>query len=80
MNGIKHALLEAAKVMTFGAQKYAPGNWRKVEKGHDRYIDAALRHINAHLLGEKLDSESGLSRLSHAVASLMMAMEMEQKQ
>jgi len=67
------ALLEAAKVMTFGAKKYAPNNWMLVKDGHDRYIDAALRHINAHLTGEVVDPESELPHLSHAVCSLMMA-------
>ena len=71
------ALLEVAKVMTFGAKKYAPDNWRKVENAHSRYIDAALRHINAHLIGQHKDPESDLSHLAHAVCSLMMAMEMQ---
>jgi hypothetical protein len=72
------ALLEVAEVMTFGAQKYAPDNWRKVEGGHSRYVEAALRHVNAHLRGDRQDDESSLSHLSHAVASLMMAMESDQ--
>lgn len=69
------ALLEVAKVMTFGAQKYTPDNWRKVDNAHSRYIDAALRHINAHLIGQHKDPESDLNHLAHAVCSLMMAME-----
>ena len=73
----QHALEEVAKVMTFGAQKYAPNNWMLVPSGHDRYVDAALRHINAHLRGDRHDDESSLSHLAHAVASLMMALEMD---
>lgn len=73
----QEALLELAKVMTFGAKKYAPDNWRYVENAEQRYIDAAQRHINAHLRGEKVDSESGFSHLSHAVASLMMCIEVQ---
>ena len=69
------ALEEVAKVMSYGAKKYAPDNWRKVPTGHDRYMDAALRHINAHLRGDVGDEESGLPHLAHAVCSLMMAME-----
>jgi hypothetical protein len=71
------ALLEVAKVMTFGAKKYAPDNSRKVDNAHSRYLDAALRHINAHLIGQHKDPESDLSHLAHAVCSLMMAMESE---
>ena len=71
----QQALLEVAKVMTYGAQKYAPDNWRKVDDAHNRYIDAALRHINSHLRGDRRDDESGLEHLAHAVCSLMMAME-----
>lgn len=71
----QQALEDVAKVMSYGAKKYAPDNWRRVPNGHDRYIDAALRHINAHLRGEQLDEESGETHLAHAVCSLMMAME-----
>lgn len=88
MEGVKHdqdkpqfslipqaALCDVARVMTYGAQKYAPDNWRKVPNGHSRYIDAALRHINTHLRDEFIDPESGECHLAHAVCSLMMAME-----
>lgn len=71
----QEALESLARVMSYGANKYAPDNWRKVDSGHDRYMDAALRHINAHLRGEVLDDESNLPHLMHAVASLMMAYE-----
>lgn len=71
----QQALEDVAKVMSYGAKKYAPDNWRKVPNGHDRYLDAALRHINAHLRGDVSDDESGLPHLAHAVCSLMMAME-----
>jgi hypothetical protein len=71
----QRALEDVAKVMTHGAKKYAPDNWRKVPNGHNRYMDAALRHINAHLQGNVRDEESGERHLAHAVCSLMMAME-----
>ena len=71
----QEALEEVASVFTFGAKKYAKDNWRLVEDGHDRYMDAALRHINKHLQGELLDNESSRKHLAHAVASLMMAMD-----
>lgn len=62
------ALLEIAQVMTYGAQKYAPDNWRHVENGERRYMDALLRHAIAHLAGEENDEETGLSHLAHLAA------------
>lgn len=59
------ALVEIGKVLTLGAEKYAPGNWRKV-RPWSRYSDAALRHLYAWLAGEDQDQEWGLSHLAHA--------------
>ena len=58
-----------AEVLTFGAQKYAPDNWKKVDV--KRYYDAFERHMNAFQLGEKLDSDSGLHHLKHALTNMM---------
>lgn len=57
------AELEMAKVLTFGAEKYAPGNWKKIEP--ERYVSAAMRHINAIRQGELVDSESGCHHAAH---------------
>ncbi len=64
------ALTEVAKVLHFGAEKYARHNWRK---GMDwsRLYDAALRHQVAWIEGESLDPESGLSHLSHSLCCLL---------
>jgi len=72
-----NALLAVAKVLTFGAQKYGRDNWHQVENLETRYMDAALRHINAHQRGEQLDPESGENHLAHAVCSLMFILEKE---
>lgn len=65
-----YALTEIAKVMTFGAKKYASHNWRKgIEWG--RLIGAAQRHIAAFNDGEDLDPESDLSHLAHAGCCIM---------
>lgn len=58
------AILEIAKVLGFGARKYAAHNWRKGMKW-SRLIAAAERHIGAFKEGEDLDPESGLSHLAH---------------
>ena len=59
------------KVLTFGADKYEPNNWQKVEDAEDRYYAAALRHLIAWRKGEKTDPESGLSHLDHAACNIM---------
>ena len=73
-----NALLAVAKVLTFGAEKYGRDNWRQVENAETRYLDAALRHINAYQRGEAVDQESGESHLAHAVCSLMFMLEMQE--
>ena len=60
-------LLEVAKVMEFGARKYAPDNWKKVEGGPWRYLRAGIGHLAARASGERRDPESGLPHLAHAV-------------
>jgi len=70
------ALIELAKVMTYGEKKYDANNWRKGFK-HSRIMDAALRHLLAYNSGEKTDPETGLSHAAHAMANLMMLVEFE---
>ena len=53
-------------VLTYGAKKYAPDNWRRVDGGRWRYYGAALRHLVAWWRGERVDPESGLHHLAHA--------------
>lgn len=67
---------EIAHVLDFGANKYGRDNWRKCED-KNRYIDAALRHIDSYLNGEVYDHESGRHTLAHAIASLMFIMEIK---
>ncbi len=67
-------LLGVAKVMGFGAKKYAAHNWRN-GIARSRLISAALRHIIAYNEGEDNDPETGLSHLDHASCCLMFARE-----
>jgi len=63
------ALERAVKVLEHGAIKYAPGNWKKVDKAD--YIDAAFRHLTAFVCGETKDSDTGYSHLDHALCNLL---------
>lgn len=65
------AIEDIAKALTYGAKKYGVYQFRK-GLAHTRLIDAAQRHILAHLKGEDIDSESGNTHISHAAASLCM--------
>lgn len=62
------------QVITFGAKKYSPGNWKKIENPKSRYFAALMRHLSAWHCGEKSDSESGLRHLAHAGCCLLFLM------
>ena len=68
------------KVLTFGADKYEPNNWQKVEDAEDRYYAAALRHLIAWRKGEKTDPESGLSHLDHVACNIMFLQHFEKEE
>lgn len=61
-------------VLEFGAKKYQFDNWKKVDDSENRYFDAAIRHIFAWRGGEKLDPETNLPHLAHAVCCLLFLM------
>ena len=67
------------KVLTFGADKYEPNNWQKVEDAEGRYYAAALRHLIAWRKGEKTDPESGLSHLYHVACNIMFLQHFERE-
>ena len=70
------ALLEVAKVLSFGAAKYAPGNWKRVDNLQARYTAAALRHIADHMIDPNaVDEESHIDTLAHAICCLMFKLE-----
>jgi len=68
-----------ARVLEYGVEKYARGDWKYVEDGAFRYLDAALRHAgeltDATTTKELqvLDHESGLPAIDHAICSLIFA-------
>ena len=68
------AIIEVAKVMSFGKRKYAAHNWRG-GIAYSRLLAACLRHVFAFLGGEDLDPETGICHLAHAMCCLMFILE-----
>jgi len=88
MTGVKHdhgkpeyslipplAEEEVVKVLTMGAKKYSPDNWRLIDDIPKRYMDAAMRHMADWRKGNYTDDESGLSHLAHAICCLQFVLE-----
>ena len=71
------AIIEEAKVMTFGKKKYGDHNWRK-GIAWSRCINALFRHALAYNNGEDLDPETGLSHLAHIRCCAAFLLEFEQ--
>lgn len=65
------ALTQVVEVLTYGAKKYAPDNWKKVPDARRRYIDAGFRHFTAYVSGETQDPETGKHHLAHAICCLL---------
>lgn len=65
-----------AQVLTYGAKKYKPNNWQTVDDT-DRYVAALYRHLEAWRAGEKLDKESGLHHLAHALTNVAFLLHLE---
>jgi len=72
------AMEDLGKVLTHGAKKYGPNNWRKGIL-FSRLIAAAKRHLLKFEQGKDIDSESGLNHLAHSMCNLMMLLEMTKK-
>jgi hypothetical protein len=58
-------LQEVAKVLTYGAKKYAPDNWKKVPNAKERYAGALLRHFTEYREGNIFDHEACPDILRH---------------
>lgn len=74
------ALSRVVDVLTFGARKYAPENWRQLSEPRRRYFAAAMRHLIAWWRGERIDPESGLPHLACAISSLLFLLEREEEE
>jgi hypothetical protein len=67
-------IIETAKVLEFGAQKYSRDNWKKGMSFLSVY-DSLQRHLLAWKDGQDLDEESGLPHLAHASCNLAFLIE-----
>ena len=65
------ALKATVEILTFGAEKYEPDNWKHVPDSKRRYFDAMQRHLWAWKEGEQNDPETGKNHLAHAMCCLM---------
>jgi hypothetical protein len=70
------AMIALGDVLTYGAKKYAPDNWRKVDD-LSRYTSAALRHVFRYMGGERDDPETGMHHLAHAACSLLFIVDLD---
>ena len=68
------ALMEVAKVMTYGKKKYGAQNWRQGLEW-SRVYSAVQRHLLAWNAAETQDPETGLNHLGHAMAGIMFLLE-----
>lgn len=59
-------VMEIAKILQYGADRYAPNNWRLIPE--EEHINHALIHIVAHIAGDTQDDH-----INHALCRLMMA-------
>jgi hypothetical protein len=67
------------EILTFGAEKYEPDNWKYVPDSKRRYFDAMQRHLWAWKEGEQNDPESGKNHLAHALCCGMFLLEHDVK-
>jgi len=75
LEGFAKALLEVAKVTTYGADKYTPHGWRSVPDGINRYDDAKGRHLLEGYVNE-LDRETELLHLAQEAWNALAKLEM----
>lgn len=71
------AILQQARALAVGANKYGRANWRDHPVQRVVYLEAAMRHILADLDGETIDPETGVPHIAHAAAGLDVLMDAE---
>ena len=71
------SIQQMVAVLTMGATKYGPDNWKNVEE--HRYVAALLRHFWAYQQGEDIDPESGQPHLAHVMCNTMFLLALSRK-
>lgn len=74
------AMGKVVDVLTAGAKKYAPENWRLVPDARPRYFAAGMRHFTDWWLGKKLDDGpggTGLPSLACVMCCVLFLLELE---
>ena len=69
------ALEAVVDVGTYGAKKYARGNWQFVPNGFERYTDAMLRHLLAEQQVDGYDEESECLHAAHVAWNALARLE-----
>lgn len=64
------------EVIQHGSKKYDWNNWKK--NPAEIYYDAGIRHLIAHLCGEKIDKDSGLTHLAMVNCNFLFALWVEE--
>lgn len=72
----RRSLEGIVKVLTAGAAKYSPENWRKVDHALVRYYGSLLRHVEAWRAGEWIDEDTGEPHLACALCCLTFLLEL----
>lgn len=70
--GLVHwkSLNPLVRVLEFGADKYAPDNWKK-GLDLDEILESTMRHLTSMMDGEMVDKESQLSHVGHILCNMM---------
>ena len=70
------ALEAIANVLTYGAAKYADGNWAHLDNANRRYLAAGIRHELEFSKGEICDAETGEHHLAHKLCCDLFRLEL----
>ena len=69
------ALKKTVQVLTIGAKKYEPDNWKHVPDSQNRYFDALMRHLWDWKMGEKNDPETKENHLASVICNALFLLE-----
>lgn len=62
-------VIEGARAMQYGAEKYGVGSWLNLNVPESSFLDALERHLLAYKLGAINDMDSGINHLGHIIAN-----------